>query len=392
MKKNILSLFGILLMSIIVHADGIPTVKGIQVGSAAIPLSATVPAVISPDSTSSIFNSSAITLTAPLTEIVVNLSNGNYSSSTSSLQFTFDSTILSAVPATVFSGGLYLSVQVKLADLTQDATGGGTTPYKQLLVNLTDNSGSIYAQGVFNAPKNVSTYSGYTSGSTSEGKYYYSVDTVSYFFTDEDGNKKSAKNVPISSGDKVFFQGNVAGGVPLALGQGETLKELSAGLTFKQNGKKYFSTIGVPASSMSVINTALQGLGSGETIELAITQPENSVNSATITVSKSGSSTALYTNTINPLTGVLNSKDSSGVNISSGATLVSQSIGYQTSNMNNLVMKNGAKGMIFGTSPNIQILLGANKQKASPKYTPPSVSYHSQSTRGLSGGVSFGDM
>lgn len=191
--------------------------------------------------TGTAYNTTAKTLPNDLSSVVVVLTMG---SGGGSLQYTFDSSVISKLPALVVQNGLYVGVKVEVVNTFQAFNETQNSPANKITAYLSDQPGTIYASASFYAAKNVPSYSAYMSD-VADGAFFYNVDTAKITFTDTKGNDVSIIDMPLSDKKRVLFKG--AGGSKQAtastvgtseiLAKGETLSSLELEVTFS-NGDK----------------------------------------------------------------------------------------------------------------------------------------------------------
>ena len=283
--------------------------------------------------TGAAYNATAKTLSHDLSSVVVSLTMGGAGGS---LQYTFDSTVISHIPASVIQNGLYVGVNV--AQISTKVFPGlnqaQNSPGNKITAYLSDQSGTIYASASFTAPKNVSTYQWYNQG-VPNGVFYYQVNTAKVTFTDSQGNTTSVTGMSLSGAKRVYFKGTggskqasaASAGTSEILATGETLSSLELEITFS-NGDKV--SLPFVAAQLTQLNKHFTSGKKGVVVSLNLDSSQTHYSATVHVVSHSQQAVSGFPLDIS----ATNFKTSGGQQVpTSGNTVSHKKIIYKTSNM-----------------------------------------------------------
>lgn len=281
--------------------------------------------------TGAAYNTTAKTLSNDLSSVVVSLTMGGGGGS---LQYTFDSSVISKLPASVVQNGLYVGVKVEVVSTFQAFNKTQNSPANKITAYLSDQSGTIYASASFYAAKNVPGYSAYMSDVTN-GAFFYNVDTAKITFTDAKGNDASVTGMPLSDKKRVLFKGtggskqvsDSTAGTSEILATGETLSSLELEVVFS-NGDK----ISLPfvSAQLTQLNKHFASGKKGVAVSLDLDSSQTYYSATVHVVSQSQEVVDSFPLDIS----VANFKTSGGKQVpTSGNTVSQKKIIYKTSNM-----------------------------------------------------------
>ncbi len=271
-------------------------------------------------------NTTAKTLSNPLYTVFVSISHpgGLYGGT---LDFKFDSSVISQIPSSVIQNGLYGSMNIA----TGTYTWGGNTNKKahKFEAILTDQAGNVYAQTTFYAP-----YSG--------TQYYYDATTAEVIFKDGQGNQTSVSSIALSSGKRAWFKGaggsataqpiggggsGITGSGGVLLGSTESLDYLALELDY---GTKAV-TVPLIQSGLTIYKSAISGaLSAGFTLEATLTT-SGSDRQISISGTSAGSVVSGFPTTATTL------QTSGNTKITTSDSLTDAYVVYQTNNMDEAV-------------------------------------------------------